>query len=73
MIFSLLLEFFLQIEIKNRQHLKAEKKYMTAQIMYSLTKEKKLEIVVFDQGLVKKEAEKYMVRFPDGETYEFLD
>ncbi|MDR2977381.1 MAG: hypothetical protein LBV19_08875 [Streptococcaceae bacterium] len=73
-IFSLVLEFFLLEQLNNAKDLKAEKQYMTAQIMYTIAKQRNASFIRFDKGEVTAENDKvYAVKFPDGKIYTFGD
>ncbi|GAB2025624.1 hypothetical protein [Lactovum odontotermitis] len=71
-IFSLVLEFFLNSQLENARDLKVEKQYMTAQIMYSVAKQKQAKCIKFDKGSVETSDNRvYTVQFPDGKKYIF--
>lgn len=59
-------------QIDNARDLKAEKQYMTAQIMYTVAKQKKAKFIKFDKGTADtKDNKVYTVVFPDGKRYVF--
>jgi hypothetical protein len=71
-IFSVILKFFLGMQLEQAKNLKAERQYMTAQIMYTVTKKQDAKSIRFNTGMVvTKDRKSYIVTLLDGSKYSF--
>jgi hypothetical protein len=71
-IFGLVLENYLQISLDNAHNLKAERNYLTAQVLASLARQKKAKRIETDKGLVSVDRTgKVTVLLTDGSRYDF--
>lgn len=70
-IFGMVLELYLQIRVDNAYNLRAEKQYLTAQVIATVARQQKAKFVETDKGIAMVEGDKIKVTLIDGSTYSF--
>jgi len=71
LIFSLVLQAYLQAQVDNAKNLRAEKNYLTAQVLATVAKEHAVKSLKTDQGTVQQSGDKLTVVLTDGSRYDF--